>query len=149
MIQEIHGWALILGLSILTLSCVHWWHFIISHHSFKKKHKHTMRPLSRTRWSQRRTGRQGPGISVASSLQSTTPPGTSGRMASFRCWCVLEPGTKKLYYYCCCCCCCYFNEMKKVLHMRLPIPCLIKRSGEHGRSASKQRIKIISVQMWN
>ncbi|XP_075019227.1 DENN domain-containing protein 5A isoform X3 [Calonectris borealis] len=59
----------------------------------EKKHKHTMRPLSRMKWSQKRTGRQGPGISVALSLLSTTPLETLGRMASFRCWCVLEPET--------------------------------------------------------
>lgn len=99
-----------------------------------------MRPLSRTRWSQKRTGRQGPGISVALSLLSTTPLETLGRMASFRCWCVLEPGIKKLLYYCCYW---YFNEMKKMLHMRqlLPTPCLRKISGEHGRSAQKRKNK--------
>lgn len=74
-----------------------WWYSLSPTILFKKKHKRIMRPLNRMKWSRKRTGRQGPGISVALSLLSTTLLETLGRMASFRCWCVLEPGMKKLF----------------------------------------------------
>lgn len=78
--------------------CTRWWNSLSPTILFQKKHKRIMRPLNRMKWSQKRIGRQGPGISVALSLLSTTLLETLGRMASFRCWCVLEPGMKKLFF---------------------------------------------------